>query len=574
MLLRHIDLRIFAAKIFFAILGFIIVARLFQIQVLSLDKYINIAKSQQNRRLSIPAMRGNIYFKDGAPFAISQISYFAFAEPKSLDKDKVNELISAIEKVSKPLPPEVKESLTKDLWFVPLVHGLSEEQKLSLEKEIPKGLFFRKEYQRLYPENGLGNTIVGVLGGDENGGQVGYWGVEGYYNMDLVGRSGTILAEVDAVGSPIIIGNYSEIPQVPGRSIVLSVDRFAEHLLEEKLRYYLDLYGAISASAVIIDPASGAIIAMADLTGQNKEDFNDVSEEKEEPAYINRVVGATYEPGSVFKALSMSAGIDTQSVTPETTFMDSGPKYYSGYKVDTWNGQHFGVESMYGVLEHSNNLGAAFVGEKVGAKKLWQYYKKFGIGQILGIDMEGEQTGRLRDWENWSDIDLVTAAFGQGVSATPLQVAMAFSVIANGGDLLKPFVAVLVGKEDARGIFENALSQNNRTVLSQVISLSSSNTMIDMLTKAAASGEAKYFVSKKYKVAGKTGTAQIPVPGGYDPDRTNATFVGFLPESRKFVMLVKFEEPTRSIFAAETAVPAWMDVAEELANYYRIPVDF
>jgi cell division protein FtsI/penicillin-binding protein 2 len=534
--------------------------------VLDYNLYISRARNQQNRTITIPAKRGDIYFRDGAPLAISEMSYFVFAEPINMKKEEKEKLVLVLER-SYGLLPSTKDLLNQELWYVPLLENISEEQKNELEKEVGSGLYFRTMYKRFYPEKNLAKGVAGILASDNNGDDRGYWGVEGFYNLELKGRSGARLAEVDANGVPIIFGSYVEIPPISGKSLVLSIDRYVQHTVENILTLYLSKYNALSASAVVLDSASGAVLATAHLENIN-------SSQEKEKLVSNGIIQETYEPGSVFKAFTMSAGIDLGLVTPETTFVDDGPKYYSEYKVDNWDGKHFGVESMYGTLEHSNNMGAAFVAKKLGSQKLFNYFNKFGIGIHTGIDLEGEQTGYLRDWETWSDIDLVTASFGQGVSATSLQVANGFVAIANGGELLKPFVTSFIDKEINLLSGDLSTTENRKKTLFRVMSLSTSNTLVEMLTRAASFGEAKYFISKKYKVAGKTGTAQIPIAGGYDPSKTNATFVGFLPTSRKFVMLIRFKEPKSSIYAAETAVPVWMEVAEKLADYYRIPPDY
>ncbi|MBU1104367.1 penicillin-binding protein 2 [Candidatus Parcubacteria bacterium] len=568
MLLKTIGIRIALVQYFVVGVALVFLCRLFYIQIICHKALFAKASSQQVQEIVIPASRGSIHFSDLSPLASSQTAYFLFAEPRNFtDKDKSSLVLYLKDKFK--LDSEVVNRLNDvTLWYVPIKHGISPEEKVEIEKNITSGIVFKKEDSRFFPEEDLAVSVVGVVASDENGLPQGYFGVEGFYNSDLKGKSGRIISETDAFGNAIIMGSYTEMPSISGTSIVLSLDRAVQYLLEERLKYYLASYGAKSASAVVIECETGKILGMASFL---------LLEEDSKPkidSTSNLVISDTYEPGSVFKAFTMSSAIDLNLVTPETSFEDTGPKYYSGHKVDTWDGKHYGTETMYEVLEHSNNLGAAWVAERLGSENLWKYLVSFGMGTPLGVDLEGEQTGQLRHYSTWRDIDLATASFGQGVSATALQVVNGFGAIANGGELLKPYLAVNFVENMPNGDTKIVKQRNLKTIISRVISQKTSFTMVDMLTRATSSGEAKFFISKKYQVAGKTGTAQIAVEGGYDLNKTNATFVGFLPKSRKFVMLVRFSEPTTSIYAAETAVPAWMDIAEKLALYYRIPYDY
>jgi len=458
---------------------------------------------------------------------------------------------------------DLKEKVSSDLFWVSLKRNLTDQQKQQVENLGFAGIGFEEEYTRFYPEDTLASTVLGFVGSDKEGNPKGYFGIEGYYDGDLKGVEGIIFQEKDAFGYPIAVGDYKKIPPRNGRSLVLTLDRALQFLIEGRLKDAVEKYGAKSGTILVIEPKTGKIIIMANAFNKDEE-----GEDFAEEAARNKAIADTYEPGSVVKALTMSAAIDMGKVTPATTYIDDGPKSFSGHIVDTWDGKHYGVETTVSILQHSNNLGAAWVGSVVGAKDLRDYFINFGFGSKLGIDLEGEDTGIIRDLSDWRDIDLATASFGQGISATPLQVVMAFSAIANDGVLMKPFVVEDIIDDSGR-----ILSEFDPKSLRRVISKESADTMVEMLTEAVSGGEAKFFVSNKYFVAGKTGTAQIPVGGSYDPNKTNATFVGFLPKSKKFVMLVKLEEPRTSIYASETAVPVWMDIAENLAAYYKIPPD-
>jgi cell division protein FtsI/penicillin-binding protein 2 len=367
------------------------------------------------------------------------------------------------------------------------------------------------------------------------------------------------------------VGSYKKSEPIKGRDIVLTVDRAVQYVAEKKLQEGVEDFDAKSGTVVVMNPYTGAVIAMANYPTFQPDDFN-YEEEIDPEAHRtsiekkNLAIAETYEPGSVIKPLTISAAVELGKVGPQTTFEDNGPVRYSDYVIDNWDGKHHGTQTIVQLLEKSNNIGAAWVGHQVGAKQLSYYFKEFGLGEKTGIELEGEDTGVIHDYKQWTDIDTATAAFGQGISATPLQVLNAFNVIANGGFLLQPKIVDKIIDQDE--VIEMPTRQVKR-----VLSEETSRTMVKMLESAADYGEAKYFVLKNYQVAGKTGTAQIPVEGEYDPDKTNATFVGFLSGSREFTMIVKLEEPRASVYAAETAAPLWMDITEELVKIYGIAPD-
>jgi stage V sporulation protein D (sporulation-specific penicillin-binding protein) len=403
--------------------------------------------------------------------------------------------------------------------------------------------------------------VLGFVRSDEFGEKKGYFGLEQYYDGDLRGQNGWILREKNALGDPILWAGHDKIDAIDGSTLFLTIDRTIQFIAETELEAAVEKYSAKSGTIIISEPNTGKILAMA-----NYPEFYPV-EFKDENDHRNLAISNTYEPGSVVKALTMSAAIDLGKVSVNTVYNDLGPVTFSGHLVDNWDKKHHGEETMTEILQHSNNLGAAWVGRQVGDEKLMSYFRAFGFGEKTGIDLEGEEAGIMYKDPRLKDIELVNASFGQGISATPLQLTMAFSTIANGGDFFKPYIVEKISRN-------GETSEIKPTFVRNVLSEESAEIMNEMLTQAVAGGEAKFFVSKNYKVAGKTGTAQIAIQGGYDLSKTNATFIGYLPSYKNFVMLVKLEEPsTPSGYASETAVPLWMNVAEKLANYYGLAPD-
>ena len=592
----------------FVFLGFLfsftlLIFRLFQIQILDHKKYRAKAEGQYLGQSNIPAKRGNIYSADGYLLAGARSNYLLFAEPKKIeDPEKIAsylaDLLSDVRfgknseasdadddieeetiVIKSPTKEEMytkyfndfKNSISKDLFWVPVIRDITPEEKKLIEDSKIPNLGFDEYPARYYPEGSLASHVLGFVASDEKGEKIGYFGIEGKLNEELKGKSGRVIEDTDAVGNPILMGEYKEIPPVQGRDVILTINRSVQYIVEKKLKEDVEKYGAISGTVIIMNPFTGDIVAMANYPTYDPDDFNEGEEVDPNTGRKNLVrknsaIADTYEPGSVIKPLTVSAAIDLGIVSPSTTFVDNGPVRYSDYVIDNWDGKHHGVQTITELLQKSNNIGAAWVGHQVGAKKLYEYFYNFGMGSRTGVDLEGEDTGILRDIKDWTDIDIANISFGQGMSATTLQVLNAFNVIANGGNLMQPKIISKI-------IDENGDHEIPSKVVKRVISKETADTMVDLLEKAAEGGEAKFFILKDYRISGKTGTAQIPEGGKYSPDKTNATFVGFLTSTKTLSMIVKFEQPKTSVYAAETSTPTWMSLVSELVKFYGIPPD-
>lgn len=558
----------------FVIFSLLFVYKLFSLQVLQHSKYQAKAQDQYQNLQNIQATRGNIYSRDGFPLAASQKAYLLYFEPKNVinAQDVATKAAETIypndNKEQQRLTEHFLKLLKLDLFWVAAEHNILPETKQKLEKLKLPGIGFEEEPIRFYPEKSLASHILGYVAKNDAGEIQGYFGIEGYFNRDLQGKPGRVIQEYDAVGSPILVGKYKKIDPINGTDIVLTVDRAIQYVAEKRIEEGVKKYEAESGTIIIMDPLTSEILALANYPSFDPSDFNfeGAEDTKYKPQRVNFAVSETYEPGSVIKPLTVASGIDTKAVTKNSTFNDMGPVEYSGYTIDNWDGKHHNVQDMTQLLQKSNNIGSAWVAHQVGAKNLMEYFGNFGLGSVTGIELEGEDTGSLKNPKNLADIDLATAGFGQGMSATPLQVLNAFNVIANEGVLQKPRIV----KE---------IRDNGRVIplkskpVKKVIDEDTAATVEQMLIEAVAGGEAKFFVLKNYDIAGKTGTAQIPVNGKYDPSETNATFVGYLPTSKKFSMLVRLNRPKTSPYAAETAVPLWMHVAEDLIQYFGIMPD-
>lgn len=572
--------------LFLVIIGFLaVVVKLFTIQVVNHGEYLALAEKQRTRARGILAQRGRIYASGGV-LVTNEDAFLLFADPTQVEDGKLvaekvvpllladqrffsyNPLPSGVKEPEKYLTERILELLAnKERRWVSLARKVPRLVKEKIEELGIKGLAFVDDPRRFYPEGSLLSNVAGLVAFDEAGEDQGYFGLEGYYNGDLEGVLGEVAQEYSAFGEPILVGGYSLLQPQNGRDLYLTIDKNVQSILERKIKEGVKRYGAASGSFVVLEPQTGKILAMGNYPTFDPGNFNPLitldAKDSPEMELGNLAISATYEPGSAMKTVLMAAAIDTGTVKPTTTFTDDGPIRVGGYTINTWDGKHHGEQTMIQLLQKSNNVGAAKVALQLGKDTLRNYFLKFGFGEPLGVDLEGEEGGKVKPRSEWREADLATAGFGVGVAVTPLQMANAVAAIANGGMLMKPYVVEKIVTSNGKEIrFEPEL-------IRRVISPESAEILAEMFLAAVEGGEARAFISSRYRIAGKTGTALIYTEGGgYDPHKTNVTFVGFLPKDRPFVMLMKLEGPTRSTYSANTVVPLWVETMEELAPLF------
>ena len=455
----------------------------------------------------------------------------------------------------------ILNSLQQDLYWVPIKKGLDQKTKKKIEDLNLIGIGFNTASGRFYPEGSSSAHLLGFVGSDAKGGQKGYFGLEGFYEGELKGMPGFLRHEKDALGLPILIGKFLTNKANNGKDLVLNIDRSIQFTVEEVLKQGLEKYGAKAVSAVVMDPKTGAILALASFPSYDPIKYFSFSSDY----YKNPIVADTYEPGSTFKVLVMAAALNEELVEPDTTCdICNGPVQLGGFAIRTWNNKYYPDTTMKDVIIHSDNTGMVFTGMKLGLDKFHEYLENYGFGEPSDIDLQDESSPDLRPKDEWREIDLATASFGQGIAITPIQMVRAVASIANGGYLMEPHVVREI--KDEKNTFEI-----KPKMIRQVIKENTAKIMTEMMVKAVDEGEAKWAKPKGFKIAGKTGTAQIPVAGHYDPNKTIASFVGFAPaDDPKFVMLVLYNQPSSSIFGSETAAPTFFEIAKELFVYYKI----
>jgi len=534
-----------------------IMVKLFAIQVLG----VQLASSNNYLQFEkLKASRGRILDRNGLPLATNQTKYQLFVEPQKV-KD-VDDVIDAIDDVTGIGEATISARIDMKKVWVAITDGVTHEQKEELESTKVKGLGFQPQQVRLYPEASLSAHLLGFVGKKDDGSPVGYFGLEGYYNQDLVGLPGIIRADSDVAGRAMLIGSRQKIESNNGRDLVLTIDKVVQNIVKEKMKSAMDRYEAVSGCAIVAKPATMEILALVCLPDFDPDTYYDFSNE----AFINEAISVPYEPGSTFKPLIVAAGIEEGVITPDTKMKEDGPVKVDEYEISTWDNKYNGEITMTEVLQNSSNVGMVYIGEKLGDKKVFDYIHKFRMSKPTEIDLQGEAGGVIKPKESWYKIDYATATFGQGLAITPLQLIRGFASVINGGRLMKPYVVAQVSDGDRTKSIEPEL-------VDTVVSEETSEKIRQMLVSTVEHGEYKYSIPDEFrnKIGGKTGTAQIALEGTYDAKKTIASFIGFAPsDNPEFVALVIFKEPKSSIYGSETAAPVFFEIAKELLVYYRI----
>jgi len=561
-------------SIFFILTSLSVVARLFYWQVIKTGELTRQARAQQVTNQKIDAQRGSVLAADGTWMVSSVDSWRVYASLTELTKDPkdvANELAPLlVDDAKEDEDPQnlllneamrLEGLLSRDGVWVSLKNQVSREKKQNIEALSIDGIGFELQESRVYPEGSSSAQLLGFVGKEEEGSSKGYFGLEGFYDLTLAGRPGFLEREANALGVPLIGGLSRQREASRGVDLLTHIDKTIQILVEQKLKDAMELYGASQGTVIVLRPEDGAVLAMAAEPSFDPASYSDFSNE----LFKNPAISDSFEPGSVFKPVIMASALDAEVVTPSTKCdICDGPLAIGKYQIRTWDNKYHENSTMAEIIMHSDNVGMSFVGQRLGKERVISYLKKFGLGEATGIDLQGEAKPPLRAAQDWGDIDVATSTFGQGIAVTPIQMVSMVNTIARGGIMVTPQV---VDKLKIDGWEEDVPPDEGERVISE----KSAREITEMMVLAASQGEAKWAIPKGFKIAGKTGTAQIPVSGHYDEDKTIASFVGFAPPvNPKFVMLVTLREPQSSPWASETAAPLWFNIARELFTYLGI----
>ena len=416
--------------LFFSLFYLAIIIRLFFLQVI----YSPENKSPYLKTNKLYSVRGRIYDKNNHPLVLNQNGYTLYLEPKKItDKDKLINLLSDSLEISEA---SISAKIDMSKYWVAITGGLTQEQKDKIDKLNLKGVGFDYQTKRFYPEASLSAHLLGFLGKNDQNEDVGYLGLEGFYNRDLRGLPGFVETERDIIGRPILIGVQQRVEPENGRDLILTIDKTVQEISKKKLLTGLDLYKAKKGCVITADPKTMAILSLVCLPDYDLEKYYLFSEDY----YKNSAISDLFEPGSVFKPLIMAAALEEKKIKPNDIYNETGQVTVGEYNIKTWNDKYEGKISMTRILEKSSNVGMVYVGEKLGNKKIYDYLGKYGFGQNTGVDIEGEASGYLKPQANWYQIDYSTVTFGQGIAITPIQMIRAFASIINGGYLMRPYL--------------------------------------------------------------------------------------------------------------------------------------
>ena len=572
---KNEDTRIRVASVIIAIISCILIVRLFMIMVLQHDFYSALAAGSQEIYSQLIPERGDIYVQDSRtgetyPVALNRDVFLMYVDTRDITSDEAAEHVAAELAETLGYDDEKKFALYLQINkrtdpYEPIEAVLPEEKMEQIREKKLEGIRFIRKPQRFYPESALAAHVIGFLGKDKEGNNVGNYGIEGYFDQELSGTGGFLEGARSASGGWIPLAGRLFKPAENGVDIMLTLDRTIQYKACEMLRAAAEVYKAEGAALVVMNPNTGAILAMCSYP-----DFNPNSYSKVEniQVYNNTSIFTPYEIGSVFKPIPMAAAINEELVGPDSPFYDPGVRTdICSTPVRNADSKIYKDTTMTGVLENSINTGMVHIAERLGKNKFLEYIVNFGFGVKTGISLDTEVSGNIDtlyvNKGNSIDCYAATAAFGQGITATPLQMVSAYSAIANGGKLLKPYIVEEIQYAN------NKVEKTRPKEVKQVISKRASSLVSGMLVRVVDAGHATGAGVEGHYVAGKTGTAQIAGQGGYI-DATNHSFVGFAPvNDPKFVMLVKFEKP-QVRFSSSTAAPTFGKIAKFILNYYQV----
>jgi cell division protein FtsI/penicillin-binding protein 2 len=517
--------------------------------------------------------RGEIYDRNGRLLAGQKTVYeigvdlrnvrdphaIAFAVSRELEMD-YDQILNVLKN-----PPEgIAYMVIAD--FVDAQKALNlQALKKALQEQAPSGSYggltgmqFNAHPQRSYPENSLASNIIGFVNREGKG----YFGVEENYDNLLAGNPVQVLIPTDP-------NKAYEIPKVPdGTTLILTINRDLQAAAEKLLDESLVDYGAENGVIVVMDPRNGELLAVAASQRMDLNKFWDYNSIYNNATDFNPAISKTYEPGSVLKVLTMAAALDSGTVTPNTTYLDTGSVLIGGVTIQNWDRNPWGVQNMLGCLQHSLNVCMVSLSTQMGANKFYGYMDAFGFGHLTNVDLAGESAGRLKvpGDSDWYPVDLGTNSFGQGVAVTPVQMMAAASAVANNGNMVTPHVLYAMVRD---GRQYNVPPQ----FAGSPISPQTAVTLNEMLA-ISLEAEASKALVHGYRVAGKTGTAEIPVNGFYSSYETNASFIGWGPaDEPQFMIYVWLEKPTTSPWGSDTAAPVFSEMAQKTVLLLNIPPD-
>lgn len=567
-------------------LGSLVVIQAFRWQIIKGKSFVAIASQQYSNTQEELPQRGMILAADGTILAVDEPVWNVYASLSSDSTEreeffsKKDEFVAEVATILGTTKEEISSKITNDFRYAKLEEGISNEKKSALSNiDIYNtdnlGLYFEKDIKRAYPNNQLASHILGFIGKNSQGEYIGQYGIEGYYFSDIQGQAGYFTGEKDSSGNVILNEEYDPLQARSGKSFKLTIQPNIQLKLEEALEEGVKNTQSKSGTAIIMDPKTGAIIAMANYPSYNP---NEYWLNQEPWIFRNLAVSDVYEYGSVHKPITVSIALESgiskdHTCNDPTGWLDlyevTGYDDLKNQKIYTWNRLPGGDQDFAEMLANSNNPCIARTALDIDPEFYYMKMREFGIGTSINIGLQEESTSYLKPFEQWTKLDIITASYGQAISATPLQVLSAISTVANGGVRMQPYIVDAMIENDI-------VTKTYPQQLSQPITSDTASEVTEMMKYVATNGipvsEAERM--KNYEISSKTGTAQIAKSDGtgYEEGKVNTSYIGFAPSSDpKMIMLVRLSEPQTSGFAATTVVPVWNNIFLEIVDDLEIP---
>ena len=564
---QSFNARVLALQILITLFIALVFLRLFIISIARHGYYGAVADSQHSYSKKLSPTRGDILVYDRNspnpyPVATDTTQDMVYAIPKEIQNPQP--VASTLGPILNMDPKDILAKISDPKKsYVPIMHALNTDQSKQINDLKISGIYLDPEPTRVYPQGEFLSQVLGFVGYKENNTfKVGLYGLEKYFEKDLAGTAGQISTQADLKGNWISGSQRDYTPVVDGSSLVLTIDRAIQYKTEQVLKDAVQKHGADLGTAIVVNPKTGAILAMATEPSFDPNQYNKATDPS---VYLNQATTQNYEPGSTMKSITMSSGLDQGLITPQTTYVDNGYVDIDGYKIKNSEGHGFGVQTMTDVLDKSLNTGAIFVEQQLGNTKFKQYIDDFGFGKATNVELP-ETIGDINNLKGNIQINYYTASFGQGVTVTPIQMIQAYTALANGGKMMRPYIV------DSEIHPDGTVIKTQPTEVSQVISDKASSLISAMLVDDVENGFGKKAGVAGYYIGGKTGTAQVVANGKYIANDNIGSFIGYGPiENPQFLILVNINHPRDVAFAETTTAPAFHDIAEFILNYYQIP---
>ena len=573
-------------------IGLVIIAQAFRWQVIETEKFQTLAKLQYQDTGKQTAERGSIKASDGTILAVDQPVWNIYASLSSDERERElffsnkDKYISTVASILAVEIESISSKITDDFMYVNLAKGVDTETKTALaninifgddEKDMAGfGFYFERDVKRVYPNGELAAHVIGFIGVNSEGEDIGQYGIEGFYFGDITGKEGYTYEEKDSTGNTILTAEYEPVLPRSGKDFTLTLRPSIQNKVEKILKEGVESTGSKSGSVIIMDPKTGEIISMASYPTYNPNEYWRASEPW---IFKNLAVADVYEYGSVQKPITVAIALESGDVPKDFTCNDKTgyldlyevTKYddLKGRKIYQWDRRPDGLQNLADMLKNSNNPCIARTALEIDFNYYYKKLKEFGIGSFIGIGLQEESNSYLKSDKDWTRLDTITASYGQGIAATPLQVISGISTIANDGKRMRPYIIESISDEKEIITFKPQ-------VLSQPISEETADSIAEMMIHVIEDGGInQIYINqlKDYYIAGKTGTAQVAKKDdvGYEEGKTITTFVGFAPaDNAKMIMLVRLEEPKSNQYAANTVVPLWTKIFLNIVNDLEI----